>query len=160
MHDKARVLQHRLQLLQVLEILPHPLAHQVTQGRGIDVVGAAGEQLLLHLLELLHLVHEIEGLPVVERLWPVEQVFVAALEIFHSTDVVELLHQLVERLLRCRVLELVAREHLQLFAETPGEVFEEGLLLGEVRFLRAALSQGLLFLVQEVVELLLQLVKG
>ncbi len=115
---------------------------------------------MLHLLELLHLVHEIEGLPVVERLWPVEQVFVAALEIFHSTDVVELLHQLVERLLRCRVLELVAREHLQLFAETPGEVFEEGLLLGEVRFLRAALSQGLLFLVQEVVELLLHLIKG
>src|SRR5262249_58487156 len=101
------------------------LAEQLAQAVEVDRLEVAGEQLLLETPELIHGAHELERLLVGERLRPVEEVTVAALEVLERPDVVQLLEELVEQLAGSRVLETGVAQALERFGQPVGQPVEQ-----------------------------------
>src|SRR5207237_5189163 len=124
LQDVARVGDHLDDALQSGDVLPSLVAEHFTNRFEIETAEIPGEQVLLELLEALHLAHQLDGLLVVERALTVKQVTVATAKFLEVMDVAELLEQVVKIPLGVRVLETVLLQLLDRLADAQRQPVE------------------------------------
>src|SRR5262249_47313465 len=151
----ARVHEEEHHFLQELEIPRRVGAEKGAQRLQVDRLEVAGEELFLEALETLHLPHELDGLAVRERLRPLEEIAVAAVEVLEVADVLELIEQVGERAAGVLVREVVVAQALEGLGDPCRELVEQ--LAGPGGVVAATLLERVALEVEELLELLAQL---
>ncbi len=157
LREVAGLVEQHHDLAQVLKVLHRLLSEQFFQVLHRDGLEVARHQVLLELLEPLHLAHQLDRLLEAEALGAVEKMAVAIAKIFEIADVLVLFQPRIKIGLGLGVFEVVALELAERFAQPARHPRDLPLLFLDARLLALELVQGLAFAAQEVLKPLLHL---